>query len=87
MLIVVRWMCNVKVKYRVPSKELRERLGVDDIILILQLNRLQWYGHLLRKEDIDWLKKCMEYVVEGSRPRGRSKRTWRECKKIAKHVI
>ena len=32
---MVRWMCNVKVKDRVPSKELRERLGTDDIILIL----------------------------------------------------
>ena len=33
---MVRWMCNVKVKDRVPSKELRERLGINDIILILQ---------------------------------------------------
>jgi len=33
---MVRWMCNVKVKDRVPSNELRERLGIDDIILILQ---------------------------------------------------
>ena len=60
---MVRWMCNVKVKDRVPSKELRERLGIDDIILILQQNRLRWYGHLLRKEDTDWVKKCMEYEV------------------------
>jgi len=35
-------MCNVKVKDRVPSKELRERVGIDDIILILQQNRLGW---------------------------------------------
>jgi len=35
-MIMVRWMCNVKVKDRVPSKELRERQGIDDIILILQ---------------------------------------------------
>jgi len=75
---VVRWMCNVKVKDRVSSKELRERLGIDDIILILQQNRLRWYGHVLRKEDNDWVKKCMEYEVEGFRPRGRLKRTWRE---------
>ena len=33
---------------------------------------------VLRKEDTDWVKKCMEYEVEGSRPRGRSKRTWKE---------
>jgi len=37
---MVRWMCNVKVKDRVPSKELRERLAIDDIVLILQQNRL-----------------------------------------------
>jgi len=67
---MVRWMCNVKVKDRVPSKELRERLGIDDIILILQQNRWRWYGHVLQKEDTDWVKKCMEYEVEGSRPRG-----------------
>ena len=76
----VRWMCNVKVKDRISSKELRERLGIDDIlvILILQQNRLRWYGHVLQKEDTDWVKKCVEYEVEGSRPRGRPKRTWKE---------
>jgi len=51
--------------------------------LILQQNRLEWYGHVLQKEDSDWLKKCMEYEVEGSRPRGRPKWTWREV--VQKH--
>ena len=46
--------------------------------LVLQQNRLHWYGHVLRKEDDDWVKKCMEYEVEGPRPRERPKRTWRE---------
>ena len=32
----------------------------------------------MRKEDTDWVKKCMEYEVDGSRPRCRPKRTWRE---------
>ena len=39
---MVRWMCGVKLKDRLQSKELRERLGVDDIALILQQNRLRW---------------------------------------------
>ena len=60
------------------SKELRERLGVDDIALVLQQNRLRWYGHVLRKDDDDWVKKCMEHEVEGPRPRGRPKQTWKE---------
>ena len=48
------------------------------IMILLQQNRLRWYEHVLRKEDTDWVKKCMEYEVEGSRPRGRPKRTWKE---------
>jgi len=34
--------------------------------------------HVLRKEDNDWVKKCMEYEVEGLRPIGRPQRTWTE---------
>ena len=75
---MVRWMCGVKLKDRLPSKELRERLVIDDIALVLQQYMLLWYGHVLQKEDDDWVKKCMEYEVEGPRPRGRPKRTWRE---------
>ena len=33
---------------------------------------------MVRKKDDDWVKKCMEYEVDGPRPRGRVKRTWRE---------
>ena len=31
-----------KLKDRFPSRELRERLGIDDIALVLQQNRLHW---------------------------------------------
>ena len=77
-MIMVRWICGIKIQDRVPRKGLRERLGLDDIILALQQNRLRWYGHVLREEDNDWVKKCMEYKVEGARPRGRPKKTWTE---------
>jgi len=46
---MVRWMCDVKVKDRVPSKKLRQKLGLDDIISVLQQNRLRSYGHMLQK--------------------------------------
>ena len=48
---MVRRMCDIKVKDTVPSKELKERLGIDDIISIPQQNRWQWYGHVLWKKD------------------------------------
>ena len=47
---MVRWMCGVKLRERLPSKELRERLGIDDIALVLQKNRLCWYWHVLQKK-------------------------------------
>jgi len=57
-------MYGFKLKDRFPNKELRERLGMNNIALVLQQNRLQWYGHVLRKEYDDWVKKCTEYEEE-----------------------
>ena len=39
---MVRWMCGVKLEDRVRSKELRGRLGLDEIISVVQQNRLRW---------------------------------------------
>ena len=70
---MVRWMCNVNVEDRVPSKSCKTRnRGYNFDTTAKQV------GHVLRKEDTDWVKKCMEYEVEGSRPRGRPKRMWIE---------
>ena len=40
------------------------------------------------KKDDDWVKKYMEYEVEGPGPTVRLKRTWRErlCNRTVKHV-
>jgi len=74
-MTMVRWMCDMKLQDRVQSKGLRERLGLDNMISVLQQNRLRWYWHVLWKEDNDWVKKCVEYEVKGAGPRGRPKRT------------
>ena len=59
-------------------KELSERVELNDIFSVLQQNSLRQYGHMLQKEDNDWMMKCMEYEVEGARPRGRPRKTWTE---------
>ena len=46
---MVRWMCGVKLKDRLPSKELGERLGIDDTALVLQQNRLRCMGMCCEK--------------------------------------
>jgi len=37
---MVRWMRGIKVQDRVPNRGLKERLGLDDIISVLQQIRL-----------------------------------------------
>jgi len=63
-------------------------LGIDDIALVLQQkqqNRLRWYGHVLRKDDDDRVKKCMQKRAQDQEEdrRGSGERLW---KKTAKHV-
>jgi len=62
---MVRWICGVKLKDRLRSKELRERLGIDDIALVLQQNRLHWYGHVLQKKDDDWVRNAWSMKLGG----------------------
>jgi len=84
---MVRWMCGIKLKDRVPSKELRERLEFDNIILVLQQNRLRWYGHVLQKEDNHWVKKYVGVKWSIPDPEvDQRKLGQRLCKKTVRHI-
>ena len=39
---MIRWMCGIIETDRFSSSELRKRLGVDDIIAVIQHPRLRW---------------------------------------------
>ena len=39
---MVRWMCGVKLQDRVPSKELRGRLELEDIISVAEQVAMVW---------------------------------------------
>jgi len=47
---MVRWMCDIKVNDRVPTKELRERLGLDDISSVLQQTGCEDMGMCCEKK-------------------------------------
>ena len=61
-------MCGVSMKDRRTSEELRELVEVLSITSVIKSGRLRWYEHVMRKSDEDWVKKCMEYIVESRRP-------------------
>jgi len=49
-------MCGVKVTDRCKCREWRERLGIDDIITVVQQHRLRWYPwHVLTKDENGWM--------------------------------
>ena len=75
---MIRWMCGVSLRERKTSAELRERIGVEAIGVLVRRNRLRWFGHVERKVEDDWVKRCTVMEVEGTRPRGRPKKTWME---------
>ena len=60
-----------------PSAELRERMGIESVSDAVKWNRLRWLGHVLGKDDDDWVKKIILFEVEGKRGRGRPRMTWR----------
>ena len=74
-------MCGISLKDRRTNEELRRLVGVEPITTSIRSGRLRWYGHVMRKGDEDWVKKCMEYRVEGRRPVGRPRKTWLESVK------
>jgi len=77
--IMLRWMCGVMLRSRVTSDELLSCLKVNAVFEVIRHNRLRWFGHVKRKSDDDWVKKCWQLVVEGKAGRGRGRKMWLEC--------
>ena len=75
---MIRWMCGIFMKDRRTNEELRRLVGVEPITTVIRSGRLRWYGHVTRKNGEDWVKKCMEFSVEGRRSVRRPRRTWLE---------
>ena len=75
---MMRRMCGVSLKKHL-SLALRGRLGIDCVSDLVRRSRLIWFGHVIRKDDQQWLRKCMDFKVDGSAGRGRPRKSWLEC--------
>jgi len=71
-------MCGVKLNERKKSGEL---LGLEPVSFMIKKSRLRLFGHVERKTDNDWVKRCITWEVERSRQRGRPKNNWWDCVK------
>jgi len=73
---MVRRMCNVTLNDKQRSNSLLGKLGIDPIEEVVRRGRSRWFGHVERKNDWEWTKRCMSYEVVGKRPKGRPMKTW-----------
>ena len=74
---MLRRFCGKSLHDRHSTDELRVMTGLEDITVCMRRNRLRWYGHMVRKEESDWVKRAWSgWNIESRRPRGRPKKTW-----------
>ena len=72
---MVRWMCGVTLRDHIRSEELRKSMGILSIEEMLRRARLRWFGHVMRKEYNDWVKRCTKLEVQGNTSKG-PRKTW-----------
>ena len=70
--------CVVKLLDENNDKELMEMLGLKETFdKMAMVNGLLWYGHVVRRDDGNVLKKALMLEVNAQRNRGRPKQIWR----------
>jgi len=49
-------------------------LGLEPVSLAIKKGRLRWFGHVVCKDDTDWIKHCTTIEVEETKARGRPRK-------------
>ena len=73
---MLRWMCGVTKMDRITNERIRGTTKVVEMSKKVQERRLQWYGHVMRREETHVVRRVFEMEVPGRRGRGRPKRRW-----------
>ena len=77
---MLRQMCGISLQDHVPSHDILRMCCLEDILLTIRRSRMAWFGHVYRRQDLDNpLTKIKNVVAPGNRPRGRPRKTWKEC--------
>ena len=55
------------------NAQLRQAIGVANIFEVKRRQRLHWFGHVMKRDQTEWIKHVMQVGVEGRRPVGRQR--------------
>ena len=84
---MLRWMCGHTMMNKIRSQKFREKFGVTPLSAKMRENRLRWFGHVKRKTYDAPVRRIESIIVEGTRSRKISRRTWEELIKKELHKL
>ena len=50
----------------------------EQIATVIRRRRLEWFGHVKRRDETENIRAVVEMKMEGKRPRGRPKLRWKD---------
>nr|XP_049580441.1 charged multivesicular body protein 1a isoform X3 [Syngnathus scovelli] len=74
----LRRMSGLSLRDRVRSSVIRERLGVESLLLHVERSQMRWLGHLIRMPPGRLPGEVFRACPTGRRPRGRPRTRWRD---------
>ena len=75
---MLRWMCGVTRRDRIRNDYIRGTVKVVEVSKKIQQRRLQWFGHVKRREENHVCRRVMDMEVDGRRRRGRPRFRWKD---------
>ena len=75
---MLRWMTGVSLGERKSNECVRSVLAIDDVAEVMRRNRLRWFGHVERRDELCWIKRIGTLQVDGDGVKDRSRKRWRE---------
>ncbi len=73
---MLRWILGITLKDRKRNEDIRQMTGVINISEKIREARLRWFGHIVRRDEDNIIKRAMVMPVTGKRSRGRQKLRW-----------
>ena len=63
------------------NEEILEEAKVERIATVIRRRRLEWFGHVKRRDETENIRAVVEMKMDGKRPRGRPQLRWKDTVK------
>ena len=76
---MVRWAMGMSLLEHQRREEILEEVRVESIAMVMRRRRLEWFGHVKRRDETEHIRAVVEMKMEGERSRGRLKLKWNDA--------